>query len=231
MGKDDWFRHTTWNPDIAAAFQTKLKRARIWDRYLSIQAATLAPYEPEIALSLVAQYFDVLGDTHPTPSIYDTIATAYIALGKFDNAISAYESAISLMEDRPQSKTNAAHDLCYLVAERQLTQYYDRAQELLKRAPLAGFFPHIAYRFYATNAAILWDKGDKALAADQACRALYQAERDHSGLSYHPKLGVVNAAMKDTEFYRRIWRISGRRRSPKDWALATLSTMWRRIAR
>ncbi|MFM9848084.1 MAG: hypothetical protein ACKVP3_13095 [Hyphomicrobiaceae bacterium] len=46
MGRDDWFRNTSWDADIEAAFFKKLSRARDKAQYLRIQASHLASSQP-----------------------------------------------------------------------------------------------------------------------------------------------------------------------------------------
>ena len=54
---DEWFRHTNWNDAIARRFDEKLQRARRKEHYLRIQASTLAPTHPMVALALLDRYF------------------------------------------------------------------------------------------------------------------------------------------------------------------------------
>ena len=57
MSREDWYRNEEWNEEIEEAFFVKLKRARRKEQYLRIQASIIAPIYPNIALSLLKQYF------------------------------------------------------------------------------------------------------------------------------------------------------------------------------
>ena len=57
-------------------------------QYLRIQASTLASRNPEIALRLLDQYFD-LGEHFDLAQAYAERATAYVTLDRIDLAIAA----------------------------------------------------------------------------------------------------------------------------------------------
>jgi len=46
-------------------------------------------------------------------------------------------------------------------------------------------------RWHASMALILKRKGDLTGAAENACKALIEARKEHSGLRYHPNVGLV----------------------------------------
>ena len=61
MGARAWFASTTWSDSIAAAFEERLRRARLKSQYLRIQANCLTTSHPEVALKLLKRYF-AMGD-------------------------------------------------------------------------------------------------------------------------------------------------------------------------
>jgi len=67
---DDWFRNTTWDDAIERAFDEKLRRARMKEQYLRIQASTLARSHPEVTS---------INPTFPEESIYESMADQPIA--------------------------------------------------------------------------------------------------------------------------------------------------------
>jgi hypothetical protein len=52
-------------------------------------------------------------------------------------------------------------------------------------------FPVDRFRWHASMALILERKGDLTGAAKNACRALIEARKEHSGFRYHPNIGIV----------------------------------------
>ena len=73
----EWFRNTTWNESIQAAFDAKLRRARRKGQYLRIQACTLARSHPEIALELLERYL-ALPDDFDRAQAYVDRAMAFL---------------------------------------------------------------------------------------------------------------------------------------------------------
>ncbi len=107
MGRrDDWFRNESWDPDIEAAFNEKLRRARDKTQYLRIQAVTLADRRPDVALTLIDRYFDLGGDAFNAWA-YDTRAEIFLRRGDVDGAADAYEAALKREKDRPNVKSRA----------------------------------------------------------------------------------------------------------------------------
>src|SRR6266704_2179658 len=100
MSSDDWFRNIDWNHRVEAAFFEKLRRARRKEQYLRIQASTLASSHPKVALRLLEEYFK-LDDDFDHAQAYVDRATAYLAIGNPDNAIQAYEDALTREEVFP----------------------------------------------------------------------------------------------------------------------------------
>ena len=85
----EWFRNTTWNASIERAFDDKLRRARRKEQYLRIQACTLARLHPDVALKLLDRYFALPNDFDHAQAHVDR-ATAYLALGRVAEALTAY---------------------------------------------------------------------------------------------------------------------------------------------
>ncbi len=55
----DWYRNTAWDDAIEASFFAKLARARQKAQYVRIQANTLAPTKPDVALRLLDHLFQL----------------------------------------------------------------------------------------------------------------------------------------------------------------------------
>ena len=190
MSSKDWFRNTDWNDEIEAGFFAKLRRARDKSQYLRIQACTLASSHPTIALNLLNQYFS-LGDHFDLAQAYVDQAKAYLAVGDLENAIESYEAALIREHHFPNLQTQARLDLPFLIATQQIERLYDRALELLKMSRAALTFPVDSFRWHASHALIYGAQGRTADALLSACEALEWARKEHSGLRYHPTIGLV----------------------------------------
>jgi len=188
----DWFRSTTWNDSVEQAFNEKLRRAkRNRPQYLRIQAATLARSHPEVALKLLDQHFEL-------PEFFDRAqahvdrATAFLALGRIDEAISAYEAALSREAAFPNHGTRAFLDLPYLIAVRAMRSLYERALEILTAHQKELVFPVDHFLWNASHALIALDLQQPSSARPFAERALEAAARKDSGFRYHPAVGLVS---------------------------------------
>lgn len=185
----DWYRNTDWNEAIAQAFRAKLKRARDKNQYLRIQASTLANSHPQVALQLLDEYFE-LGDNFDMAQAHVDRATAYLALGDVEAAIGSYEAAMEREQDCPQFQTGAALHLSYVIALNDLSDRFDQALAILPSAAgnlfAAGRFMHHAAR------AMILSRSEPDTARREARLALEEAALEHSGLRYHPRVGLVS---------------------------------------
>ena len=196
MSRDDWFRNTAWNDEIASRFEAKLKRARQKGQYIRIQACTLAQEHPEIALQLLEKYF-AQEDRFDEASAHCGRATALIALGRLDDAVAAYEEALAAEVRLPSYITGAGLELPYLVAVARLAGQYDRALNVLGTSRKLLVFPLELFKWNAAHALIAGARGRLAEARDFARNALEAASKDHSGFRYHAKLGLVSQEQSD----------------------------------
>ena len=186
----DWFRNTTWNGAIERAFDEKLRRARRKEQYLRVQACTLARSHPEVALKLLDRYF-VLKDDFDHAQAHVDRATALLALGRVDEALAAYETALAREAVFPNLQTQAHLDLPYIVATLGIRDQYRRARELLALHESRLMFPVDRFRWHAAQALIAAATGEAGSVRDHAERALEAASRDHSEFRYHPSVGLV----------------------------------------
>jgi tetratricopeptide (TPR) repeat protein len=186
----DWFRNAEWNSDIEAAFFAKLKRARGKSQYLRVQACTLAATHPRIALRLLDQYF-ALGDNFDAAQAHVDRATAFLSVGQVEDALTSYETALSVEAKRPNYQTQASLDLPFVIACQGIVARYEQALHLLDRHQSRLSFPVEYFRWHTSRALISGAVGVTAEAKAQARLALAAAEKDHSGFRYHPSVGLV----------------------------------------
>lgn len=192
MSKQDWYRNTTWNDAIAANFEAKLQRARLSSRaqYLRIQASTLAGTHPDTALQLLERYFVFKDDFAQAQGFVDR-ATAFLSLGRTQDAIDAYKAALAREARFPNCLTQAHLDLPCLIADRRIRAEYDFAVHLLKEHKGRLMFPVDYFRWHAALALIAAETRQPDLAKKEAANALSFAEAKHSGFAYHSTVGLV----------------------------------------
>jgi hypothetical protein len=82
-----------------------------------------------------------------------------------------------------------------LVVEKQLTRLYDEVADVLQEFRSKGglSFPVLEYRYAAIQAILADGRNDMTQARDFARIALAEAAKDHSGLRYHPTVGLVGS--------------------------------------
>lgn len=190
MADEGWFRNTDWNDAIALAFEQKLKRARRKSQYLRIQACTLAPGHPRVALQLLERYF-ALGEDFDHAQAHVDRATAHLALGNTDAAIQSYEAALEREREFPNLRTQAWLDLPYLIAVEGIADRFDQALAILASADGRLMFQIDRFKHHAARAIIL-AKDDPLTARVAANAAMEAAASDHSGFRYHPEVGLVS---------------------------------------
>ncbi|WP_182913968.1 hypothetical protein [Sphingobium terrigena] len=208
MARTDWFRNTVWNADIEAAYREKLARSRSSrPQYLTIQAGYLTKKYPNVALSLIDEYFDTHDDFHIASALCIR-AVSYITLGQISEAVITYKQALDWELSHPGRTTTAGIDLAKLVVNQRLSNEYDYVLEILttRFKPSDLQFPSLRYRWNGCNALIANDLGHTAEAIEFAERALQAAAQTESPYRYHRDVGVVRDA--SDEFARRLKRIA-----------------------
>jgi tetratricopeptide (TPR) repeat protein len=201
VGRDDWFRNTSWNREIEDAFYKKLARAKDKYQYLRIQASLLGSGYPEVALRLLDEYF-ALGDHLDAAQAHVQRAAAYLCLNQTDSAVLAYEAALAREVIFPNLRTRACLELPFLVATRRLSQYYERAIALLEANKDDLVFPADRFTWNCALALIRSEQGDRQGAREAAGRALGASSEMRSGLRYHPTVGLVGSI--DASLRRRL---------------------------
>ena len=190
MKRHDWFRNTSWNPDIESTFFKKLARVKDKSQHLRIQASILASDCPDVALRLLDQYF-ASGEHFDMAQAHVDRATAYLYLGQLASAVLAYEAALAREARHPNSQTQACLELPLLIAKERLSQHYDRAIALLQAHKNHLTFPVDRFRWNCALALIRSEQGDRRAAQQAARDALSASNEAHSGFRHHPRIGLV----------------------------------------
>ncbi|MCQ8885934.1 hypothetical protein NQT63_09610 [Pseudoalteromonas agarivorans] len=195
MTSEDWYRNEEWSEEVESKFFDKLKRARRKEQYLRIQASTIARTEPDIALSLLEQYFE-LSDDFDHAQAYCDKAAAYIAKGEIGNAINSYGKALERESSFPKLKTDAYILYPLLIVENKLTTLYQSASEVLNEHQERLMFPVDHFRWHAAKAIISAESVNNEQAANHASKAFDAAQIKKSGFRFHQNLGLVGKEYK-----------------------------------
>ena len=199
MSKIEWYRRTTWSDADREDFNARLKRsrgARNKAQYLRIQAVHLAASGHHVgAIELLDRLFAEFPERIELALAHSQKAKSLVTLGQMDAAIKEYRAALQAERDFPNVRTNAWLDFGWLVAEKQMTDHYNEALHVLLefREKCDLKLPATEYRYAAVHAMLADYRGDKALAREFARQALAEAEKHHSGLRYHPTVGLVGS--------------------------------------
>ncbi|MFT6735015.1 MAG: tetratricopeptide (TPR) repeat protein [Polaribacter sp.] len=190
MSNEDWYRNSTWSDDIESQFMAKLKRARRKEQYLRIQASYLAKTNPDVAIKLLAQYFE-LEDDFDHAQAYCDYAAAYLSLGDIEKAINNYALAL----EREKVFSNLLTD-AYILYPMTVVKYgvissYADADKILDENQERLMFPIDHFRWNAAKAIIENDRDNIKEASSHAEKALDAAEIKKSGFRFHQKLGLV----------------------------------------
>ena len=210
MGREDWYRRTTWSQSDREAFFERLARSRSLyhkSQYVRIQASCLqgAGLIPE-ALALLEHLFAEWPHPSQLASAFQQRGRCELILGNVELAIEAFRRAIQTEREYPSAHTYAFLDFAWLVTTRKLTSCYAEVFELLSERYKQVMFPVDAYRFAACHALILDAEGDRPRARRYAQIALDAAAKTSSGLTHHKKLGLVTSP-PDREVHSHLQRL------------------------
>jgi tetratricopeptide (TPR) repeat protein len=215
MARDDWFRRTTWSAQDAADFQARLNRSRrdaAKAQYLRIQAVYLAEAgNHEAALSLLAQQLGEHPSSFQTALSLLQRALSLDALGRHEEAIASYRASLEAEAEFPNVRSGVEVYFAWFVVMRNLAWLYDEALRLLEQyESRPGLrLPAEQFRCAVVRALIADERGQAAASRQFAALAQQAAAADHSGLRYHPKLGLAGPI--DSAVAQRLAAIGGAR--------------------
>jgi tetratricopeptide (TPR) repeat protein len=213
MSKTDWFRRSTWTDADRLEFNSRLKRSRGANnkaQYLRIQALHLEEAGHHAgAIELLDRLFAEFPDSIDIAQAHHQKADSLARLGQAEAAIEEYRAALRREREFPNVRTNAWLDFGWFVVERQMTRLYDEVADVLNEFRDEGglSFPAIEYRYAAIQAMLADARGETNLAREFAATALAGADKTHSGLRYHPTVGLVGSE-RDT-FEKRLRALAG----------------------
>jgi len=188
MGRNDWYRRTTWTPEDAEHFHARNSRSRgdaNKAQYLRIQADTLLRtgeddlLEPAFELSQLALERSP-GTLSHAPAL-DCAGRCLERLGQYREAIQHFLDALEYQRQVPGIRTNACFHLGRVVATTRARDFYEVTCDALEDFG-APVFPWHAYMVNGIHACIRADQGDDETARELAQAALMSAEVSDSGL-------------------------------------------------
>lgn len=196
MSKVEWFRRSTWTEQDQEEFKTRLHRSRKSSRsqYLRIQAVYLAAAGLHVAaIKLLDQMLTEYPDVIQLSPAHLAKAESLACLGIDGPAIAEYRCAIQSERNFPNVHAFPWLSFGWFTVERNLIDLYGEILALFEEFgnQLEGGLASSLYQYWAVKSIIADSQHDRTNACDYATRAIEVASITHSGLRYHPKLGLV----------------------------------------
>ena len=195
----EWFRRTRWSAADEEDFNRRLARSRAQRRaqYLRIQALHLteaAPPRFDVALALLDRLITEYPDNLQLAQAHLQRAECLVILGRIEEGIAAFRSALATEREFPHSRTAAYLCFAYFVATSNMERLHDEALDVLEEFGHEEMFPREIFLHNAALALIAHATGESSVAREAAARALTAASQSQSGFRYHPTVGLVEQA-------------------------------------
>jgi len=213
MAKVEWFRRATWTSQDEEEFQSRLNRSRRDGgkaQYLRIQSLHLAMAgNHKAALQLLEQLLREYPVRREMASTHLQRAESLYALGYDEEAIKSFRASLSAQTDHPNVRTGVALAFAWFIMIRRRNDLYAEVETLIQRyeRECVLLFPLARFKCAAVRALVAAEQGNLDRARSLAAQASAAATEAHSGLRYHPKLGLVDGI--PAEVARRLAVISG----------------------
>jgi hypothetical protein len=202
----DWFRSSTWTPQIAEAFEVKLTRARHSSRaqYLYIQGAhlTASPEADvrEAGRTLLRRVAAEYPDDFHAKSATEQLGESFAGEGRFDEAELAFRETVRLCAESPigRSGTTGTPDLrlAEIILLRGDARRLDDVAALLDDAEPEvrgqSIMRDVVFRFLLASAQLADLRSDPR-AAELAREALAVAAETSQAVPRHPDVGRPSA--------------------------------------
>lgn len=213
MASREWYRKETWSASDREEFFAKLNRSRSsFNRaqYLRIQASYLQGTKTQKHLKVALELLEILFAQYPEPfelaPAYLQRAQCLLALGHIDASVESFRKAVAREKEFPKSKCDAPLRFGWEVVRRRWTHLYAEADAITVTLGTEFIFPAQDYLWNSIRALILEAKGDMVLAREHARAALQAANRTHSGIQYHPNVGLVGTP--DPEIHSKLRKLA-----------------------
>jgi len=210
MGREDWYRSTTWTDEIRDAFEARLRRSRgafHKAQYLTIQAGCLASSDDLATVAAALALFDRVltefpGETWNEASVHAGRADCLVSLRRADDALDALRASFDAQRREPNFRHPTHLTFARLVIDTGRAEYFPEARRVLDEFCGDEIFPASVFDRDAARAVLAEDAGDLAAARELARSALDAAAKRESPFRYHRLLGLVRDP--DAELIRRL---------------------------
>lgn len=198
MNSKEWYRQSTWSPEVCDEFERKLSRSRAQkSEYLRIQAFTLAETSSkdfaQPAIDLARRFLELKSEGVGVSQMYATIAKAFNTLGNISAAIDAYKLAVDAEHRWPNVRGYYYIDYAWFAATNKLCHLYEDVTLAITKNMQDSdlIFPVNQYRYFASLALIASDSSDNEKAKLMAKKALAAVSESEGPFRRYSWLGLV----------------------------------------
>jgi len=209
MSKTDWCRHRTWELGDQEEFFARLKRSRDpahKAQYTRIQAFELQqtrdPNLTHAAIGLIEMILKEWPNCWELALVCDQLGQCFSQLGQHKEALKAFSDALDAQRKRPLLRTHAHLEFGWICIAMPKPDAFDKALNLLDEFVDNPVFPVEIYQENAIRAVIQDFYGNKDQARRFARTAILASRQTHSGMRYHPEVGLVKSM--DPKIHQRL---------------------------
>ena len=184
--KDDWYRNDRWGRAEQKKFTARLNRCRgsaAKAQAARIKAAMLEASGdyPKVraALTLLRRILRLWRSESDVALCHWQMARCFVLLEDLESALQQFQQALDREREVPKYLTGAWSDFAQLVVTRKLRESYGDVKKLLLEREKFFIFPADRFVAHACRSMIAWENGFKAIARDEAEKALAEVERPH----------------------------------------------------
>jgi len=215
MATDEWYRNTTWDNNIEADFEARLKRSRgayHKAQYLRIQASYLLGNSDIDNQHVGIRLMDRLIKDYPTEEFStifgnEQLGDYYFKSGNYDKAEKHYRLVTEHYINNSRGGTSATADL-KLAETILIANWKDKFEEaygICKNFPIDKAFLNSEKYYHATLTAQICDKLDKREEAKYfALLAIEMTKITEPQFNRHKTVGLVRATDKQLKTLEQI---------------------------
>jgi tetratricopeptide (TPR) repeat protein len=202
MGRDDWYRSTTWNPEIKRLFEQRLQRSRTdfhKAQYLRIQGLYLMnsddfrTQQAGVALTerLIQEYPNQKSEV---VHAHEILGDYFFKTGLFEEAELHFRIVLEAYKETRSNTTGLCDlSLVELILKAAQSDKYIEAVSLLESTRPHLLFNSDVFRFSVASARLLTRLDKSEEAASYARKALQLANIREPQFPRHPTVGLVKA--------------------------------------